>query len=161
MLATNPGSGQRIGVLQCAELRRPQRGSNCIDGPDRDEDGIPDSSDDNDSGFGEINDPGAENSDGQDTPDYIDSDSNNDGINDVIMIFGGQNVVEVQSFLIFNRWGEQVFEATNFQPDDPDFGWDGTFRGELLNPAVFVYYAEVEFTDGEKVMYKGSVTLIE
>lgn len=86
---------------------------------------------------------------------------NNDGINDVIMVFGGQNVVEVHSFLIFNRWGELVFENGNFQPNDPAHGWDGTHRGEIMNPAVFVYQAQVEMKDGEIILLKGSVNLVK
>jgi len=37
---------------------------------------------------------------------------------------------------------------------------DGMFRGEELNPAVFVYLAEIEFIDGEVILYKGDVTLM-
>jgi hypothetical protein len=29
-----------------------------------------------------------------------------------------------------------------------------------MNPAVFVYLAEIEFLDGEVVLYKGDVTLV-
>jgi hypothetical protein len=29
-----------------------------------------------------------------------------------------------------------------------------------MNPAVFVYWAEIEFIDGVKKMYKGDVTLM-
>lgn len=84
---------------------------------------------------------------------------NNDGLNDVFMIFAGKEVLNIRSFLIFNRWGENLFEAYNFRPNDPDYGWNGWFRGQPLNPAVFVYYAEVEFIDGEVILYKGDVTL--
>jgi len=39
-------------------------------------------------------------------------------------------------------------------------GWDGKFRGEFMNPAVFVWYAEVRFNDGEVLLLKGDVTLM-
>ena len=54
-----------------------------------------------------------------------------------------------------------LFQAKNFQPNDPTFGWGGLFRGELMNPAVFVYWAEIEFVDGFTVLYKGDVTLVK
>ncbi|MEM8906535.1 MAG: gliding motility-associated C-terminal domain-containing protein [Bacteroidota bacterium] len=85
---------------------------------------------------------------------------NDDQNNDLFMIHGGVGVRQVNMFRIFNRWGELIFEGTDFQPDDPDFGWDGTFRGELMNPAVFVYFAEVAFEDGRTELYKGDVTLM-
>ncbi len=85
----------------------------------------------------------------------------NDGTNDVFMIYGGKGVEGVNVFRIYDRWGEMVWEAENFQTDDPSFGWDGTFRGQKLNPAVFVYYAEVTFIDGVTLLYKGDVTLMK
>ena len=60
----------------------------------------------------------------------------------------------------FDRWGDLIFTADNFLPNDPSFGWNGAFRGEQLNAGVFVYYAEVLFEDGEVVSYQGDITLI-
>jgi hypothetical protein len=39
-------------------------------------------------------------------------------------------------------------------------GWDGTFRGEDMNPAVFVYYLELDLANGERVIRKGDVTIV-
>lgn len=87
---------------------------------------------------------------------------NNDGINDVFMIFGGSDVVQINTFKVFDRWGETVFEQNNFQPNDPNYAWEGTFRnGQALNTSVFVYIAEVEFIDGETIIFSGDVTLIK
>ncbi len=86
---------------------------------------------------------------------------NNDGENDVFMIFSdGRGVKNISNFQIFDRWGELVFQDQNFLPDDPAHGWDGYLRGEPMNPAVFVYWAEVEYVDGEVILYKGDVTLL-
>ena len=87
---------------------------------------------------------------------------NGDGLNDVFMIFAKPNVVvNIRSFLVFSRWGETVFEYYNFQPNDPAYGWDGNHRGERMNPALFVWFAEVEFVDGVVVVYEGGVTLMD
>ena len=40
-----------------------------------------------------------------------------------------------------------------------DSGWDGSHRGQKLNPAVFAYYAVIEFIDGQEILYEGDVTL--
>ncbi len=85
---------------------------------------------------------------------------NDDGNNDRFYPFSANNVSLVKSFFVFNRWGESMFELFNFQPNDPTYGWDGTHRSRPLNPGVYVYVAEVEFIDGEVVIYKGDVTLI-
>ncbi len=65
--------------------------------------------------------------------------------------------VEIKTLRIFNRWGELVFET-----NDVEDKWDGTFRGQLLNPAVYVYYiiGACDNQDQTKFIYTGNVTLI-
>ncbi|MEO0728388.1 MAG: gliding motility-associated C-terminal domain-containing protein, partial [Bacteroidota bacterium] len=83
-----------------------------------------------------------------------------DNTNDFLFPQGGDEITEIKSFLVFNRWGEAVFENYDFQPNIPTEGWDGRFRGQLMNSAVFVYYLEVEFIDGETELFKGDVVLM-
>ncbi|MCS7037337.1 MAG: gliding motility-associated C-terminal domain-containing protein, partial [Saprospiraceae bacterium] len=70
------------------------------------------------------------------------------------------HVTKVKSLLIFDRWGSAVFERFNFAPNDPTQGWDGQVRGSKGLPGVYVYYAEIEFIDGETILYKGDVTIM-
>ncbi|MFK7808591.1 MAG: choice-of-anchor L domain-containing protein [Saprospiraceae bacterium] len=87
---------------------------------------------------------------------------NGDGNNDVFMIFAkSESVKSINEFQLFNRWGEKVFELKDFQPNDPRNGWDGYFNGKRVNPSVLVYFAEIEFVDGFKKMYKGDFTLMD
>ncbi|KAA3630902.1 MAG: hypothetical protein DWQ02_17200, partial [Bacteroidetes bacterium] len=85
---------------------------------------------------------------------------NSDGVNDILFINSGTDVVQVKSFIIANRWGEVVFEQFNFSSNDSSSGWDGRFRGEYLNPGVFVFVAEIEFVDGEVETYSGDIILM-
>ncbi len=86
---------------------------------------------------------------------------NGDGRNDVFMIFANPEVVKsVNQFQLFNRWGEKVFERTEFMPNDPVNGWDGSLDGKQMNPGVFVFFAEIEFIDGYREMYKGDFSLL-
>ncbi|MCF8244599.1 MAG: choice-of-anchor L domain-containing protein [Saprospiraceae bacterium] len=86
---------------------------------------------------------------------------NGDGTNDVFMIFSNtKSVRKVNSFLVFNRWGESVYQYFNFEPNNPAFGWDGVHRNQKLDPAVFIWFAEIEFIDGRVEVFKGDVTLI-
>ncbi|MCB0518741.1 MAG: gliding motility-associated C-terminal domain-containing protein [Saprospiraceae bacterium] len=87
---------------------------------------------------------------------------NDDLNNDVFMIFSKKDHVKnIKSFLVFDRWGESVFQYYNFQPNDPAYGWDGRYRGEPLDPAVFVWFAEIEFVDGTTELYEGDVVLMK
>lgn len=38
--------------------------------------------------------------------------------------------------------------------------WDGTYKGELQNPDVFVYQTYITFYNGKTVKNKGSLALI-
>ena len=85
---------------------------------------------------------------------------NEDGNNDIFYIQAGPQVTQIKSFYIYSRWGESLFEVQNFQPNDPTFGWNGTHRGQEVNTGVYVFIAEVEFIDGQVLIYKGDVTLL-
>ncbi|MEZ4959442.1 MAG: gliding motility-associated C-terminal domain-containing protein [Saprospiraceae bacterium] len=85
---------------------------------------------------------------------------NNDGINDEFTLFSGAQATVVKTFLIFDRWGNNVYEIYNMPLNDLEFGWDGRFKGKPLDPAVFVWLAEVEFVDGHVEMFEGGVTLV-
>ena len=85
---------------------------------------------------------------------------NGDGTNDFFTIFGGIAVEEILEFKIFDRWGELVYENSNFQPNDPKLGWDGVLDGKTMNPGVFTYFAKISFLDGVTEFYDGDVTLL-
>jgi hypothetical protein len=67
---------------------------------------------------------------------------------------------EIRLMRVFDRWGNLVFERRAFAPNAPAEGWDGRYRGQLLNPGVYVWYAEVEYFDGVVERLRGDVTLI-
>ncbi len=85
---------------------------------------------------------------------------NGDNTNDVFFPQGDARVENVDAFQIYNRWGETVFEAYNIPINDPQFGWDGTFRGEQMNSAVFVYHIQVTYQNGMQEQYNGDFTLM-
>ncbi len=79
---------------------------------------------------------------------------NGDGQNDILYVRGA-GVVEMY-WVIYDRWGEKVFETTN-----PKHGWDGTYHGKQLDPAVFVYYLKVTCFSGNEITQKGNVAIIK
>ncbi|MBN8782799.1 MAG: gliding motility-associated C-terminal domain-containing protein [Terrimonas ferruginea] len=84
---------------------------------------------------------------------------NGNGMNEVFYP-RGKGLQKIRSFRVFNRWGELVFEAQNFNANDAAAGWDGTYRGKKLAPDVFVYSIEVVCENNEILSYKGDVTLL-
>ena len=85
---------------------------------------------------------------------------NNDYINDHVTVFTDERVRRVVYLEIFDRWGNQVFVGSDFPPNDPLLGWDGTFKDKPMNPAVFAYIAKVELINGVQVSKKGDITLL-
>ena len=79
---------------------------------------------------------------------------NGNGLNDVFKpkLIG----VHDYSFLIFDRWGEKIFETNN-----EEVGWNGYFKGRLCTNDVFVY--KINFrddVDNLDYQYIGRVTLV-
>jgi gliding motility-associated-like protein len=84
---------------------------------------------------------------------------NGDGNNDYFQIYGpgaNNNYMPFFSIKIFDRIGELVYESS-----DPTFRWDGTYKGKLLLPGVYVYEITY-FLDGTVAgqFCKGSITLL-
>ena len=73
-----------------------------------------------------------------------------------ILYVKGRLGIKSLNFVIYNRYGQKVFETT-----DKEQGWDGTHNGKELNPGVFVYYVKTTFVNGSTGELKGNVTLIK
>lgn len=85
---------------------------------------------------------------------------NGDNINDRFIAFGDLDLVlKIKWMRVYDRWGETVFEETDLNPNDTSKGWDGSFRGDQMNPAVYVWNMEVLFLDGTTKIIKGDVLL--
>jgi gliding motility-associated-like protein len=89
---------------------------------------------------------------------------NNDGKNDFFTAYGGVNVRMIRKMKIFDRWGALVFEKNNVPPNIEVLGWDGSINTRSqsygASPAIFMYWMEIEFIDGDTEFFKGDVTLI-
>jgi gliding motility-associated-like protein len=62
---------------------------------------------------------------------------NGDGVNDRFFV-SGKGLTMIKNFMIYNRWGQLVYEAHNIPPNSSASGWDGTYKGYVLEPDVFV-----------------------
>ena len=78
---------------------------------------------------------------------------NNDGQNDKLYVKA--DMASDIYFAIYDRWGEMVFSTT-----ETSQGWDGTYKGKALDPAVFVYYLKVTCINKLQFEKKGNITLI-
>lgn len=88
---------------------------------------------------------------------------NFDGFNDLLTVYTGQGVQQIDAIRIYDRWGNAVYELLQQPPssDGTVLGWDGSFRGRPMDPGIYVYVIEVTFIDGQQLIYRGEVNLIK
>lgn len=79
---------------------------------------------------------------------------NGDGLNDRYGISNPFATGELISMEIFDRWGNIVFFT-----DDVFGRWDGTYKNQPVNPAVFLYKIRYR-CEGEENIKSGSVTVL-
>ncbi len=85
-----------------------------------------------------------------------------DGVNDFFTAFGNPDLVKnIEKLMIFDRWGQQVFEKTNFLPNIPNEGWDGNSINQPMATGVYVYLIQLRFLDDEVVNFSGDVLLLK
>ncbi|GGH79456.1 gliding motility-associated-like protein [Filimonas zeae] len=78
---------------------------------------------------------------------------NGDGVNDIIRVYGF--VVKEVTFMVFNQWGQKVFETRNQTQ-----GWDGNWKGKPQPSGVYIYVCKLVLTDGSTQTKKGSINLV-
>jgi gliding motility-associated-like protein len=84
---------------------------------------------------------------------------NSDGTNDVFYP-RGTGLFNIRSLRIFNRWGEMVYERSNFAANNASLGWDGTYKGQKAPQDTYIYTVEIVCENSEVNSFKGNVTLI-
>jgi len=84
---------------------------------------------------------------------------NRDGVNDYFYVIAGKDVVTVNQFQIFNRWGERVFNSKNTKPNEYLGGWDGFYKGRIADNGTYVYYIIITLLNGTTEEVKGNITL--
>ncbi len=82
---------------------------------------------------------------------------NGDGANDLFRLRSDDWVESIEVFIVYNRWGEEIYNANG----DVDGAWDGTFDGEALAPDAFAYCIRGVCIDGQEFSRVGNVTLVK
>ncbi len=79
---------------------------------------------------------------------------NGDGKNDVFRIPPTAALINLQYFIVYNRYGNKIFETTDITK-----GWDGTYKGSKAGNGAYTYMLKAFDNKGE-VFLKGTVLLI-
>ena len=79
---------------------------------------------------------------------------NGDGVNDRLFPLT-ENVVKLNFFRVFNRWGQLMFETSTIGD-----GWDGVFNGKPMMMDTYTWTAEAVGIDGKTFRRSGNAVLI-
>jgi len=85
---------------------------------------------------------------------------NGDGRNDIFYIPQAAEGSMIRDFIVFNRWGEKMFEAHHVPPGDRASGWNGNYKGRPAAPGTYVYTINLDFGNGVSQTQQGVVILI-
>jgi len=86
---------------------------------------------------------------------------NGDGLNDALVIKGSDQIRMINSVRIYDRWGGKIHESHNIQFwTDGTVVWDGNYRGNVVNPGIYVYVIEVGLLSGQSVIRYGDVMVV-
>jgi|GEM_PF-847190 len=80
-------------------------------------------------------------------------------INNRFTIYTSEEVEIIDNLYIYDRWGELMFENSNFEPNNPEIGWDGTFNNKVVEEGVYVYMFKFVINGREEIV-AGDITLL-
>ncbi len=83
-----------------------------------------------------------------------------EAVNQVVQPWFAPFVENVNGFSVYDRWGNQVFNATNVDPSAETILWDGTFNGTNLPSGVYVILVDYTKGSGQRVTIAQDITLI-
>lgn len=78
---------------------------------------------------------------------------NDDGVNDVWKV-GYRSLTSFKCW-ITDRYGNQIYYF-----DDPNEGWDGTYKGKKVKGGVYFYVIEAKGADGKKYKKGGDINIV-
>jgi gliding motility-associated-like protein len=82
---------------------------------------------------------------------------NDDGINENFTLFANESIKLIKNFVIYDRWGNHIFETQNILPNDSNLGWNGFYKNQKVQQGVYTYKIEIELNNGKTEILKGDV----
>ena len=81
-------------------------------------------------------------------------------INDYFSFIPTQALQSIETFIIYDRWGNQLYKDSPLTNYHDYLGWDGTYNGKEAAQGVYGYFINATFLDGTKKVFSGDLTLI-
>ncbi|MEZ4776523.1 MAG: gliding motility-associated C-terminal domain-containing protein [Bacteroidia bacterium] len=88
---------------------------------------------------------------------------NGDGINDQFTFYADRETADVkivERLMIYNRWGNKIFDRGNILLNNPDEGWDGMIQGSPADVGVYTWAASFLREDNHSFECGGTITVV-
>lgn len=85
---------------------------------------------------------------------------NGDNVNDFFMVNQTDYIAKIIHFVIYDRWGNRVFEVDDVNPGASGSGWDGNYKGMPVIAGVYSYYIEFQDIVGNLIRQFGDITVV-
>jgi len=73
------------------------------------------------------------------------------------------SVAWIKDMKIYDRWGNLMYQRSDFPANDPAYGWNGTFNGTDVVQGVYTWVVELEYDSkgsGDLEVFSGDLTVI-
>lgn len=80
--------------------------------------------------------------------------------NQYFYLSGDAGVVNIRHLMIWDRWGEIVYDRHDLTPGFPEEGWDGNWRGKSAPNGVYVFWAELERINQTTFTLTGTFSIV-
>ncbi len=66
----------------------------------------------------------------------------------------------INSFLIFDRWGNKMLDRLNVDPGSDNAKWDGRYNDQYVEQGVYVFIYDLTLITGENIIVSGDITFL-
>jgi len=85
---------------------------------------------------------------------------NGDGMDDAFTVYGNYFLDIIETFEIYDRWGELIAKLDNAKDGSSNMSWDGNFMGDKVLTGVYCYKINVKYLDGSHELFVGDITVV-
>lgn len=86
---------------------------------------------------------------------------NQDGNNEYFTLYSDLGSGEIIELLqVYDRYGNLLFSTSEVDLNQPQLGWNGSYKGEIMATGVYTFFGVVRFGNGVRKIYEGDIAII-
>jgi gliding motility-associated-like protein len=85
---------------------------------------------------------------------------NGDGVNDRFVLYKNKIPAQINQVVVYDRFGNKMFESQGGNFGEDFIGWDGTFNGRFVQPGVYILQIDISNFKGQREIITKDLTVI-